>query len=451
MDNTSAPNVFPLLDTTRINTGIDRQNPAVARKGDYLPTYKLIPPVVGIWAGFFVLLLYVMFARPVFAVIEIPPQVEVIASNLWYPNSILVDADNVYWNERYYNPSGGSVCGIAKKKLADLHLNLSPTYYYPPHCDTVLSSQDMAQDSQYIYFPIELDLVKPEDTYLIETLCRVPKSNFSPMDDLLDYDFENDGYTPDGVGTGFIGFLTVRNGNVYFVTDNFWYREKLEIYRVPSGGTGNVNNVILLADISDFSQLVYSVTGLETDNSYVYWIQATSFGGSVIRRVPQSGDTMETIATLLGLATSLVVHSTIDGTYMFWLEVDLDSSSTFLKMRNPQGQISVLVQASPSDQGSVDIPSWYSYATRALAVDDTYVYFFRHDPSGDDHVARVPFKVGADIQVFQYAKVINPMAIAVDKTHVYWTDFGISPGLGTVKRVPKPRKSKPWLPLLLDE
>ena len=312
----------------------------------------------------------------------------------------------------------------------------------------------MAQDSLYIYFPIVFDLVKPWGPYLITTLVRLPKSTFSPIDDLFDYDADDDGDTPDGTGAGALGFLTVRNGNVYFVSDDFWYRVQLEILRVSSSGTNNVNNVISLANISDFSQVVHSVTGLTTDSSHVYWIQATS-GGSVIRSMPLAGGSWSTIATLPGVATSLVVHTTGAGeTYMFWLEVDIFTSSKYLKMRNPQTQISILVQAGPSDQGSVNVPNWYSYATRALAADDTYVYFFRSgpDPNGDDHVARVPYKVSADIQVFQYATTSTPQAIVVDNTHVYWTDLGISSGCGTVKRVAKPEggtSSKPWIPLLL--
>jgi len=366
-----------------------------------------------------VALFFVLTAGMIF---RVEAQVQVVAGGLTQPFALLVDNTYVYWNEF---DSSIQHCRVSQR-LKDG--GGSTTVRVIPAACWLETHPDLAQDDQFVYFPMTVQGVTPYGAYLADSMVRISKSAAAGYTDLFQIDCDADGEGPDGACGGFPGVLAVYAGSVYFDLYNFEYNGRRDVRRISTQGASSVGQVQALAVDLGFDRL----TSITTDGTYAYWSRLWGSGG-IIGSVPLVGGITSTVATLSGSPTSLVTPSTgAGGGSMFWLEVDRSTYQVDLKQRLPGGQIVTLA----ADLGI--LPAIEIYAARAVAVDDAYVYFFRR-AGGDEQVARVPINGGAVTTLAQGGDVVSPMSMAEQGAYVYWTQIGAGgSGQGAVLRVGKP-------------
>ena len=337
--------------------------------------------------------------------------VQVQAKGLTDPFSLLVDDVNVYWNEGV-KPPRCRVSQMQKGHPGTLRVRVKAAQCWPDH-------PDMTQDGAFIYFPMLYR--RTGDTNPTEQIARLAKAGLSQPSPLFPFFYTLPPLSPICRDLGFPGVLDAAFGQVFFSVFDFCNSNRTEIRRVSNQGAKKKSEVALLKVHTGGR-----VTSVSTDSLYVYW----SYQGA-IRRLPRIGGNSTTLATLSGIPSSLVTPTTgAGGSMIFWLEANPRTFRVDLKRKKPGGAAGVLA----GDLGL--FPSLGVFAARALAVDNKNVYFFRK-VRGINQIARVPISGGVPVVLAKGADVVNPMALAVDKTHVYWTDRGSGAGKGSVKRVAK--------------
>ncbi len=134
---------------------------------------------------------------------------------------------------------------------------------------------------------------------------------------------------------------------------------------------------------------------------------AMTYGG-VIRKVGKGGGAAVTIATNQGEPN----HIAVSGSTVCWIS---DWDGTLNKTGTNGGGVTLVAQAS----------------SEAVLVMDTSSIYYSYRPPGatSGSVMRVSVNGGTPLALTSSA---NPVALAVDATHVYWTDSD-----GKISRVPK--------------
>ncbi len=151
-----------------------------------------------------------------------------------------------------------------------------------------------------------------------------------------------------------------------------------------------------------------SLANVAADYTHAYYVDWLS---DTVKRIPLGGGTPSTIAT----ASGLVYHRALalDNTYVYFGD-------------------EVGVKRVPKEGGTVVTlaPGYDSYE---LAVDDGYVYWTDWSLIADDAIRRVPKAGGAVQTIVLGGTLANPHGIAVDGSYVYWTEEES----GKVRRVSK--------------
>jgi hypothetical protein len=186
----------------------------------------------------------------------------------------------------------------------------------------------------------------------------------------------------------------------------FWTQTVGEFCSPP----GSVKSVHLTsrAQSTLVSSCDISPANVAADESYVYY---ADWVADAVKRIPAGGGTPTTLA----LATGLIYHRAlaVDDSYIYFG----DNAGV---NRVPKGGGAVATLAP-------------GYDSHELALDGSYVYWTEWTVVGDDAIRRVA-KIGGGVEtILSGGSLANPMGIAVDESYVYWTE---EDG-GKVRRVAK--------------
>jgi hypothetical protein len=357
------------------------------------------------------------------------PQVQVMAGGLTDPFALAVDQVYVYWNEGRSAPDC-RVSQCLKSAPGAVTVRVVVAGGWPDH-------PDLAQDSAYLYFP----MFYPWGMGYSADIGRLAKAGLTAPAPLFEFYYTQDPEHPVCTDPGLSGVLAVQAGAVFSSLWDFCGTNSGEIWRLPAQGALTKEAVVYLADDGSGR-----VTSLTTDSVFVYWTAELGGLTGKIYRLPQGGGIATVLETLGGLPAALNAPVTGAGAgSLFWLEFNPISSQIDLKQRTPGGEINTLAS------GLGLFPGMEVYAARSVAVDEGHVYFFRQQ-DGSPQLARLPVG-GGEVQVLAGSPdVVTPMSLAVDNTHVYWTDQGAGAGTGTVKRVAlRPPGNPGVLDLLLGD
>lgn len=359
-----------------------------------------------LWTGPLVAALTLLLNTPVLAQ-------QVLARGLTDPFRILVDNVYVYWNEGVAMPNC-RVSRILKGGSSSPTVRVNAGVCWPDH-------PDMAQDSLYLYFPMNRGNPPAVGE---EQIVRLAKAGLSGPADLLNWDRPppNQGFH------GQNGVLEVNGGKLYYSVFSFDGNGQNQIRSFSKLGINAAGATTLLANTGGGR-----VTSMTSDNVYLYWGHWTGAQGS-IRRIPLVGGAVTRLVALAGsIPTSIVTPTTAaGGGSIFWLEANPNTLVANLKQRRPDGQILFLARNLSL------FPRIGVFAAHALAVSDRNVYFFRR-VAGVNQLARVPIGGGVVRVLAAGAGVGNPMGLALDATHAYWADRGAGPRSGAIKRLAVPQ------------
>jgi hypothetical protein len=200
-------------------------------------------------------------------------------------------------------------------------------------------------------------------------------------------------------------------------TGLYWANEESGITRVDP--SNNVTFIVSPDALVSFGpdagsvSLVYPVT-LAVDSSHVYFTSNSNPPLEFLASSPLAGGAIQTIAQIpfpfttgqLSLADAAIVSN---GTDVYWAT-----------LQAPGGLFRVPVQ--PAGPQTLFAQSFANGATvTSLAVDATHLYWTEHDASGTIGAASLDTAVLTRVAVGQS----YPFAIATDETSVYWANAGV--------------------------
>jgi hypothetical protein len=144
------------------------------------------------------------------------------------------------------------------------------------------------------------------------------------------------------------------------------------------------------------------------DRTHVYYVEWLA---DKVQRIPLGGGSPTTVAS----ATGLVYHRAlaVDDTYVYF------GDQAGIKRVLKEG--GTVVTAAPG------------YDSAWLAVDDSYVYWTDFSFVDDDAIRRIPKTGGAVQTIVSGGSLADPYGIAVDDAYVYWTEMDS----GKARRVAK--------------
>jgi hypothetical protein len=186
----------------------------------------------------------------------------------------------------------------------------------------------------------------------------------------------------------------------------FWTRTLGEFCSPP----GSVKSVNLTTRVQAtlISSCDISPANVVADDSHVYYADWLS---DSVKRIPVVGGAPSTVVS----ADGLIYHRALalDDTYVYFG----DNAGV---NRVPKGGGSVVALAA-------------GYDSYKLALDASYVYWTEWAVAGNDAIRRVPKTGGAVQTILSSGSLADPLGIAVDEAHVYWTEGNG----GKVRRVAK--------------
>lgn len=240
----------------------------------------------------------------------------ILASALFEPRGIAIDAYDVYWNDNRGNYNGYTSTGGLKKVtlsgggVVSLGVNGWPL---------------MTSDTSNLYF------VDPSSSQI----TKVNKSNGVKTVLLAG-------------GAGRIAYdIAVDSNNVY------WYETGQLNKMSINGGT-----ITTLATGSSYSN------GIAIDDSYVYWIDYATGGTGALKKIGINGGPVTTLTTIT-YAPSTSRAVAVDSNYVYWVAQTYSIGSTaktnISKISKDGGTVTVLTNA---DVGGANI-----------VVDSSYVYW----------------------------------------------------------------------------
>ncbi len=151
-----------------------------------------------------------------------------------------------------------------------------------------------------------------------------------------------------------------------------------------------------------------SLANVVADHSHAYYVDWLS---DTVKRIPLGGGSPSTVAS----ASGLLYHRALalDNTYVYFGD-------------------DVGIKRVPKEGGTVTILA-SGYDSYEMALDDSYVYWTEWRLVADDAIRRVPKAGGAVQTIVLGGTLANPHGIAVDRSYVYWTEEDS----GKVRRVSK--------------
>ncbi len=168
------------------------------------------------------------------------------------------------------------------------------------------------------------------------------------------------------------------------------------------------------ASVPLLSRCTFVLHGMVADDAYIY----IRDGDLKIKRMPVSGGALQTLADDVGGCCGL----TQDDTHLYWARRESGSTNN--------GIFRVLKTGGPVEQVA-SVPNFENaYYIRALALDDTHIFWTEGktgieaiDQPGVGAVRKTPKAGGALVTLADNGDGIeNPGSIALDDTHVYWTE-----------------------------
>ena len=164
----------------------------------------------------------------------------------------------------------------------------------------------------------------------------------------------------------------------------------------PPGRVQSVNLTTRIQSILDTSCDI-SPANVVADDTYVYYAEWTS---DTIQRIPVGGGTPSTVAS----ATGLIYHRALalDDTHVYFGD-------------------NLGIKRVPKAGGAVETLATTEWSEK-LAVDDSFLYWTEDDPLGEEAIRRIPQAGGSVQTILSGANVDAPGAIVVDDTYVYWTE-----------------------------
>ncbi len=151
-----------------------------------------------------------------------------------------------------------------------------------------------------------------------------------------------------------------------------------------------------------------NLANVVADHTHAYYVDWLS---DTVKRIPLGGGTPSTVAS----ASGLIYHRALalDNTYVYFGD-------------------DVGIRRVPKEGGTVTILA-SGYDSYEMALDYGYVYWTEWSLVADDAIRRVPKAGGAVQTIVLGGTLANPHGIAVDGSYVYWTEEDS----GKVRRVSK--------------
>jgi hypothetical protein len=198
------------------------------------------------------------------------------------------------------------------------------------------------------------------------------------------------------------------------------------------------------------------------DGTNVYWAnegttqcpQSPYCHGGSMNSVPVGGGSYSTLVSDLNAPDSVAV----DGTNVYWTDpedqtvnqaplaggdtivlasgqngprsVAVDGSNVYWVDTGDPNKANGVVQKVPIGGGTITPLASSQHVPAELVLDDTYLYWVS---LGDGTVQKVPLGGGSATTLVTGQL---PVALAVDATHIYWTNGSLKPYGGTVKAMP---------------
>lgn len=149
---------------------------------------------------------------------------------------------------------------------------------------------------------------------------------------------------------------------------------------------------------------------IDVDSAYVYWIERNNGSNGSLKKVSINGGTDTTLVTGLLNAQN---HMALDDNNIYWGDGKIGGGGVIKKVSKNGGTVTTLVNS-----GILNL-------TTAIAVDNTYVYFY----DDQNNIKTVPINSGPVTTI----GTGTPSAYALYGSDIYWVEYGN----GTVKKMPK--------------
>jgi hypothetical protein len=252
-------------------------------------------------------------------------------------------------------------------------------------------------DQSYAYW-VESFLVPPS---VINVLVRrIPVSGGTPPD-----------IATQNFGTNISTSLDVDNTSVYWSIN-------------PGSGSGILYKAPIAGGTPVALTQANQPTTIAADGTYLYWVETNGGGFTGVRKIPVNGGPNDVI-TLTSDNSFIYTGLAMDDAYVYFSYLATAQPFPF----NTKYDIAKV----PKGGGDViNLAQFVDGALASLVVDNSSVYWTASDTGT---IQQVSINGGA---VTTLASGLNqPMRVAVDATHVYWTEnAGGIAGAGAVRSVP---------------
>jgi sugar lactone lactonase YvrE len=171
---------------------------------------------------------------------------------------------------------------------------------------------------------------------------------------------------------------------------------------------------------------------IAVDPSYIYWTNHAETNGSVVK-MPLSGGAPTTMATGLQAPT----HITVDTDNVYWTSDDWRAFNPMLDAGPPSGGILMLPLAGGTPitlASGLYSPDWITVSGGTLLWDD----WGNPEDSSEGSVSQIEARQGASVVTLATGQ-LSPTGLAVNATNLYWCNQGDdTPGDGVVFALPRP-------------
>ena len=195
----------------------------------------------------------------------------------------------------------------------------------------------------------------------------------------------------------------------YVVTNAYATGSNMKIYvwfRDAAGNTStSANSSILYSTLTTLVNGLNNPYNIAIDNTSVYWVENSNSSGAV-KKVPIGGGSVTTLTSGLAEPDAIAV----DSSYVYWIERNNGSNGSIKKVPINGGSVTVLATGLNNAQNNI-------------ALDSNYIYYGDGVTGGGGAIRKVSKNGGGVITLISGGSLssIHP-AIAVDGTHVYFTD-----------------------------